>query len=157
MGNQNMRTPRWLFDYLNERFGPFQLDAFASPENALCTNYWTEQDNGLEKPWACDTFANPPFRLAGAAIEKAYDEFLVHNNWSVLILPVGCSQQWYHRYCLRDSRITVYHPDCRINFDMSDGTPTKSADRDTMIVCVGKGSMWGSVFPLCLKEHRKSG
>ena len=39
-------TPQWLFDACDRVF-KFTLDAAASRENALCTEYFTKEDNSL--------------------------------------------------------------------------------------------------------------
>lgn len=131
---QNRRTPRYLFEFLEQKFGKFVLDAFADSANALCDNFYTEQDNALVQPWPDGTFANPPFKLAGKCVDKALSE----PGRSVLILPVGCSQKWAQRLII-STRTNIYMPDRRINFDLPDGTPTRGADRDTWIVSIHSG------------------
>jgi phage N-6-adenine-methyltransferase len=143
MGQQDMRTPKWLFDLLNELYGPFQLDAFADHHNALCKRYYTEQgDDGLIAPWLDRTFANPPFSIFDRAMCKAVTSNLAHGHRSVLIGPVACSQRWFHDWVVPNGHILV--PNKRINFLRPDGTPTKSADRDTMIFLVGYREPWAT-------------
>lgn len=43
-------TPQWLFDELNNEFD-FTLDACATDENHKCTNYYTIEQDGLNKNW----------------------------------------------------------------------------------------------------------
>ena len=43
-------TPQDFFDKLNDEFH-FTLDAAASPDNAKCTNYFTEEQDGLAQSW----------------------------------------------------------------------------------------------------------
>jgi site-specific DNA-methyltransferase (adenine-specific) len=43
-------TPQWLFDLLNDEFN-FDLDVCSTDENAKCKNHYTEEDDGLSKPW----------------------------------------------------------------------------------------------------------
>ncbi|CAN5539917.1 hypothetical protein BH18THE2_BH18THE2_28490 [soil metagenome] len=55
------QTPRKLFQQLNEEFH-FQLDAATSEDNPMQTsNFYTEKDNGLSKPWLNPTWVNPPY------------------------------------------------------------------------------------------------
>ncbi|GAF81494.1 unnamed protein product [marine sediment metagenome] len=134
---QNWRTPQWLFDALNERFGPFVLDAAASKENALCKRYHDGvRSDGLSNSWMDRTFCNPPFSHAGDWVEKAWGERTAMCR-SVLLLPVGCSQAWFHDWVLRSKTAHILYPTKRISFLLPDGTPTKNADRDTMIVTFG--------------------
>lgn len=135
---QDRRTPRWLFDFLNERFGPFHLDAFASKKNALCEKYYTAKDNALIKPWLDVTFANPEFDDMAGPVQKAADDGKhgsLDGTRTIMLGPVGCSQAWYHRWAIRG---TVYVPDRRISFDLPDGTPTRGADRDTIVMAFGR-------------------
>lgn len=46
----NVATPQWLFDELDEVFH-FDLDAAATPENAKCAKYYTKEDDALKKSW----------------------------------------------------------------------------------------------------------
>ena len=43
-------TPQDFFDKLNDEFH-FTLDAAASPDNAKCANYFTEEQDGLAQSW----------------------------------------------------------------------------------------------------------
>ena len=43
-------TPQDFFDKLNDEFH-FTLDAAASPDNAKCANYFTEEQDGLTQSW----------------------------------------------------------------------------------------------------------
>ena len=55
-------TPKGVFEALNERFGPFDLDVAASEENSLCARFYTMEDNGLEQTWNCENgWCNPPY------------------------------------------------------------------------------------------------
>ena len=43
-------TPQDFFDKLDEEFH-FGIDVCATPENAKCSNFFTEKDNGLLQNW----------------------------------------------------------------------------------------------------------
>lgn len=165
-GVQNMRTPPWVFEALNERFGPFNLDAFADDENHLYPQYYTEARSGLSNPWAYNTFGNPPFRMMGEAIKKACKEWVRSRNRSVILGLVGCSQSWFHEYVLDYARILV--PDTRVCYLAPDGSwpivqkgksagQPGSADRDSMIYTFGHGEPGIEPFPLraILHANRK--
>lgn len=130
---QNRRTPRRLFDLLNRRFGPFELDAFAEPHNALCQRFYAREDDGCSQPWADVTFANPEFADMRLPLEHAVRQSELGIR-SCVLGPVGCSQAWFHELAIRG---TIYLPDLRINYDLPDGTPTKGADRDTIVMMFG--------------------
>lgn len=130
---QNRRTPRWLFDFFVERFGPFALDAFADELNALCPTFYTKEANGCVKPWIDQTFGNPEFEDMWPPVEQAVRQAEAGIR-SILLGPVGCSQGWYHKLAIRG---TIYAPDSRFNYDLPDGTPTTGADRDTIVMGFG--------------------
>lgn len=135
---QTRRTPRWFFEELSRVFGPFTVDLFASPRNALLPRYFTRRDNALEQHWTDNGFANPPFKLMGLVVAKALQE-AYRGKRTVIVGPVGGSQAWYHGMAIKG---TIYTPDCRINFDTPEGRPTgqgsdHGADRDTMVLAIG--------------------
>jgi phage N-6-adenine-methyltransferase len=132
---QDRRTPRWLFDALNERFGPFKLDAFASGVNHLCDEYYTREDNACRQAWVDVTFANPDFAEMEDPLRHAVAE-AARGVRSVILGPVGCSQEWYHKLSIQG---TIYVPDKRISYDLPDGSATTSnADRDTIVMAFGR-------------------
>lgn len=65
-------TPQDFFEKLNEEFN-FSLDPCATRENAKCSKYFTETDNGLSKSWDNENvFCNPPYgRAIGLWVKKA--------------------------------------------------------------------------------------
>lgn len=137
---QERRTPRWFFELLNARFGPFQLDAFAQRHNALCERYLSKREDGTRAPWVDKTFGNPPFAIIEDAVVHAIEE-AEQGRRSVLLGPVGCSQEWFQHWAIRG---TVYVPDHRISYDTPDGRPTdprisdeSGADRDTHVFAFG--------------------
>ena len=71
----NWATPQEVFDKLNWRFGPFDLDPCASTHNTKCANFFTEAENGLEKDWQEITcFVNPPY---GRGIDKWFKKHIM--------------------------------------------------------------------------------
>lgn len=57
---QDWTTPRILFDKLNQEFN-FEWDLAASADNKLCKNFYTKENNGLEKDWNGICWLNPPY------------------------------------------------------------------------------------------------
>ena len=143
MGQQNMRTPPWLFALLDERFGPFQLDAFATAGTALCSEHYSLRRSAFENPWAPRTFSNPPFGIFTEALTRAYEQAVERGVVSVTIGPVGGSQSWHHNIARRG---LILLPDRRVQFLNPDGSIPRtakgtknSADRDTQITILGPG------------------
>jgi site-specific DNA-methyltransferase (adenine-specific) len=90
-------TPRELFKELDEEFG-FSLDAAATAENALCSQYFTAEDDGTAQSWADHVvFCNPPYSVKwlGRFTAKALEEAR-KGVFSVLLLPCKTDQQWFH-------------------------------------------------------------
>ncbi|GAG69098.1 unnamed protein product, partial [marine sediment metagenome] len=61
-GTTEWETPQDFFDKLHREFC-FGLDVAASPENAKCPFYYTEQIDGLKQDWVCGeaVWCNPPY------------------------------------------------------------------------------------------------
>ncbi len=96
-GNDEWGTPRDLFDHLDERYGPFTVDAAASDANHLCARFWTRADDGLAQGWSGEiVWCNPPYSQARKWIEKAWQE----REHTVIVMLLRLSpgtnawQQW---------------------------------------------------------------
>jgi phage N-6-adenine-methyltransferase len=100
-------TPQDFFDKLNWRFGPFDLDACASPHNTKCSNFFTEAENGLSRSWEGYTvFVNPPYgRGIDKWIEKAYKESKKENTKVVMLIPSRTDTKYWHNYVMKASEI----------------------------------------------------
>lgn len=133
---QGHRTPPWLFQLCQSLIGdPFALDAFADAESALCSEWYGTAEDGLVKPWADPTFANPPFRLMGQVVTKAVAEWRSRRRVrTVLLGPAGCSQRWLHELW---PWATVYWPDKRISYLDPRGRATLGAMQDSAVYVVG--------------------
>jgi len=81
-------TPQVFFERLNWRFGPFNLDPCASPDNAKCDIFYTEADDGLSKSWKGRiVFINPPYgRGVDEWVKKAYEETQADPDTRVVML-----------------------------------------------------------------------
>ena len=109
--NDLVATPDHLFERINEEFH-FTVDAAASPENAKCELYWTEEDNGLLQPWrGRRVWCNPPYSQCLDWTAKAYCEI---RALSVLLLPVRTSVGWFHDYVWGHAEVRFIRG--RINF-----------------------------------------
>jgi phage N-6-adenine-methyltransferase len=93
-------TPQGFFDSLNARF-KFTLDVCASPENAKCANYFTEQDDGLAQEWKGVCWMNPPYgRTIGKWMKKAY-ESSQKGATVVCLVPARTDTAWWHDYAVK--------------------------------------------------------
>jgi len=96
-------TPPDCFAALDARHGPFTLDPCATPENALCSRFFTLADDGLSQPWTGRVFANPPYgRPLGSWIQKAWESVTSGDAEIVVCLvPARTDTAWWHEYALR--------------------------------------------------------
>lgn len=98
---QDWETPDELFIPLNQEFG-FSVDVCATPENAKCPAYFTEEEDGLIQDWsvlgAC--WMNPPFGEQGKWVKKAYEESS-KGAIVVCLLPSRTNTNWWHDYCMK--------------------------------------------------------
>lgn len=91
-------TPKELYDKLHKAYN-FTLDPCASVDNAKCSKYYTEKDNGLEKDWSDErVFMNPPY---GNSIERWVSKASkCHAEICVGLLPARVDTRWFFDYCL---------------------------------------------------------
>lgn len=103
---EKWETPQDFFDKLNDEFH-FTLDAAASPDNAKCTNYFTEEQDGLVQSWGGHTvWCNPPYcRKTGLWVKKAYEEHQRTGCTVVMLLPSRTDVRWFHDYILGKAEI----------------------------------------------------
>jgi len=98
-------TPQEVFNSLDAEFH-FTLDACATPENAKCARFYTEQENGLWRSWDGVVFVNPPYgRLIGEWIQKAYWEAVRGGCTVVMLLPARTDTRWWHGWVMKADEI----------------------------------------------------
>ena len=102
-------TPQDFFDKLNEEFH-FTLDPCATPENAKCSKYFTEEVDGLKQDWGGHTvFCNPPYgRNVKDWVRKCFEEAKKPNTIVVLLIFARTDTQYFHDY--------IYHKAKDIRF-----------------------------------------
>jgi len=133
-------TPRALYTELNREFR-FTLDAAATPENALCSRFYTEtfyQDGGggrrvlvpgggLGGSWGGErVWCNPPFTELEAWTDKAWQEW---DNTHVIVMLVPANrtdQPWWQKnvapYVKRQCFDVRWRPE-RDRFTVDGGKP----------------------------------
>ena len=87
-------TPPDLFRSLDDRLGPFTLDAAAASHNAKCSRYFTAEVDGLVQPWADEiVWLNPPYSSIEPWVRKAWAEPAAR---IVMLLPANRTEQaWW--------------------------------------------------------------
>jgi len=94
----NWSTPDPFFQKLHKEF-QFNLDVCASDWNHKCDNYFTEQDNALEKDWSGSVWCNPPYSNCGIWMKKAHEESQ-KGAFVVCLIPARVETNWFHDYCI---------------------------------------------------------
>ena len=105
MANDEWETPRGLFERLAAEFGPFDLDAAATAENALCDRYITGEQDGLRQPWhiyATRVWCNPPYSRGAIDqwVQKGYEESLAGCR-VVMLVKADPSTRWWRQWANR--------------------------------------------------------
>jgi len=91
-----------VFTRLDVRYGPFTVDACASPENAKCDRYFTRDDDGLAQTWTGRVWMNPPYgRTLGAWMAKAWESAHTTAELVVCLVPARTDVRWWHEYAAR--------------------------------------------------------
>lgn len=95
-------TPQDTFDELNRKWGPFELDVCATPENAKCPRFYTKEQDGLLLPWVGKVWMNPPYgRGIGLWVRRAYEASMQGSAQVVCLLPARTDTNWWHDYCTK--------------------------------------------------------
>jgi phage N-6-adenine-methyltransferase len=93
-------TPQEFYNRLDAEFH-FELDVCATPDNAKCSRYFTERENGLLQKWTGIVWMNPPYgREIGQWIQKAY-ESAQEGATVVCLIPSRTDTTWWHEYCMK--------------------------------------------------------
>jgi len=89
-------TPDDFFQKLSDKYGPFDLDPCALPENAKCKRFFTPEQDGLSQEWTGKVFMNPPY---GREIGKWVKKASTCGAFVVGLLPARVDTAWWHDYC----------------------------------------------------------
>ena len=102
-------TPKWIFDALGLHFDLDVASPPGGPPFVPCDRYFTQEDDGLARPWQGRVWMNPPFSKTEPWVEK----WLEHGN-GVALLPLVKNTHW--GTLLWASNATVQFPSSEIKF-----------------------------------------
>lgn len=89
-------TPQDLFDKYNAVYN-FETDVCATPDNAKCVNYFTQEMDGLSQKWEGILWMNPPYgREIGKWMKKAYEASRDNGATVVCLVPSRTDTAWWH-------------------------------------------------------------
>ena len=125
MGNQYWQTPPEIFNWLNNRYGPFTVDGAASHENSLCLKYYSEEDSAFDKrPFGERIFCNPPYADLKPWVEL-FAKWRDSGSFVLALLPCDPSTKWWARM-MEDAVYTRIMGPSRVAFiDPETGQPVK--------------------------------
>ena len=120
----------------------FELDPCADSDNAKCSTFYTEIDNGLVQPWAKfkRIFVNCPYSEIALWVKKAHFEaeelrsLKCRDSAIVMLLPSRTDTIWWHQYVAKSNKIIFLKG--RVKFgDSKNSAPFPSA------IAVWRGDM----------------
>jgi phage N-6-adenine-methyltransferase len=118
-------TPQSYFDLVNQRHGPFDLDACCRPETAKAGRYFVKAENGLLQPWFGNVWVNPPYSEPRKWCEKAATEIAIGNaSKVVMLLPAAVDTIWFHEFVVPYAEVEFIRG--RLRFIGWQGTPIGS-------------------------------
>lgn len=128
---EDWETPQEVFNKYNTKYGPLTWDYAASAENAKCEQFYTIEDDALERNWSCDGWLNPPYGRTKTP------QWLTHaakqaDDWKikvVCLVPASTSTRWFHDLVLPKAKHIEFIRG-RIRFVGATGSPRF----DSMIV-----------------------
>ena len=93
-------TPGDFFKKYDKLYN-FDLDVCASPNNAKCSRFFIESQNGLAQKWEGTCWMNPPYgREIKRWVKKAYEASL-EGAVVVCLLPSRTDTTWWHDYVMK--------------------------------------------------------
>ena len=130
------RTPPFLFQRLNQRWG-FGLDAAASAENSLCSDFISAEEDSLVTPWdrgPGTVWCNPPYEFNEDFVIRARYESRRLMRGAVLLIPAAVGNEWFHDHVLGvASEVWLFKG--RLAFISAEtGKPESGSSFDSMLV-----------------------
>lgn len=115
-GSDCWGTPQKIIQLFEQYLGkPFDLDAAASAENAICSNYITEEMNSLTTLWqGQNVWLNPPYSLNKQFLKRCVEMQDYCENIVVLI-PARTDTEYWHNYVMHYAS-TIWFIKGRIKF-----------------------------------------
>jgi len=122
-------TPQHVFDELDRRYGPFELDVSATAENAKCKRYYDKHQDGLHSPWRKKNWCNPPYSELKKWVAKASEEAAL-GNMTVMLIPARTDTAAFHDHIYRKDNVEIIFLRGRLKF----GDSKNSAPFPSMVV-----------------------
>ena len=130
------RTPPEVIAAVNEIW-PLGRDVAASPHNAVCARYYTEEQNSLVQSWALPAgewnWCNPPYSNIAPWVVKMMGAAASEGSGTLLFVPQDFSIQWARRLvCGGATAYTLVNG--RVDFiNESTGKPVDQNNKGTVL------------------------
>lgn len=136
MSHNNWSTPPELFKILDDEF-QFGLDAAASSENTLCSNYISAEQNALTTSWDTNdarwpVWCNPPYTLIGPFVQRAWEQSQEHHITTVVLIPAYTDPKYWSQYVMKAHEVRFLKG--RLSFLDEDGGKKTSARFPSVVV-----------------------
>lgn len=118
-------TPQDFFDKLNQEFN-FTLDPCANKENAKCSKFFTQEEDGLTKSWDNEiVFCNPPYgTVLKDWVKKASN---AQGGVVVMLIPSRTDTRYFHDYIYQKENVEIRFLKGRLKFgDIKNSAPFPS-------------------------------
>lgn len=118
MANDELYTPKWIFQVLNL---DFDLDVCAPKEGPLHTpakKWFSQEDDGLAQEWFGRVWMNPPFSKPSVWVDK----WLNHGN-GIALLPLSGNSRWWANLWASQCAVVMVPPNT--GFINSEGVEKK--------------------------------
>lgn len=97
MNKDCWKTPEYIIKFVANNLY-LHLDVAAASHNAVCSLYYTEQNNALNLPWLKygNCWCNPPYSEIGKWVSKAINEHTLNQNKEIIMLvPNSTDSVWF--------------------------------------------------------------
>lgn len=121
---QDVATPRELLVAFAARFGAITLDVAASPENAACESYYTQEQDGLTQSWETQEWAwcNPPYASIAIWAERMANMSRESRSFhGALLVPASIGAAWWRTFIHELALVHILCP--RVPFVGGEGYP----------------------------------
>jgi len=147
-------TPNWLYDNLNAEF-EFDLDVCASDENHKHENYFSINDDALNRSWNGNVFCNPPYSKTAKFLEKAHEELRLGNcKTAVFLIFANTETKYFHNYILGKAEIRFLKGRLKFFGRNKKGVLVNNSAMRPSIVCILRSSLYHGIQQIKTKRNK---
>lgn len=105
MSKQDYGTPPEFIAAVERKFGKIAFDLAASPENAVCANYYTKEQDSLKQSWEMPglLWCNPPFADIKPWVKKASES----GSNILMLLPASIATEWFADHVYKEATLVI--------------------------------------------------